>query len=214
MAITPSMEKVMKVNAWDHAQMHVRRAALAAIILGVLGCTAHSIPSTVPAELPLVGLSALPLNSSGALLPDARTDGSVLLFDNPNRAVLLANFDLSDPVPRNAARPGDLVAPIGTLPKFIRFSQRGSGDAALGLPWVRTLKPMTTPIQSSRESPDRATDLPLTYYLDHVFDLTEAREQSMKAKTVGSPMLADDALYMMRQLSVESISPMTGIALD
>jgi len=189
----------MKVYVWDYAQMHVRRAVLATIAGGIVGCTAHSIPSTALAELPLAGVSALPLNSRDTLLPDARADGSMLLFDDPNRAVRLANFDLSDPVPHNAARPGDLVAPICTLAEFARFRQRGSEEAVLSLPWVRVLKPLTPQIQPSREFPDRTTDLLLTYCLDHAFDLTEAREQSMKAKTVSTSMLADDTLSMMRQ---------------
>jgi len=204
----------MKVKVWDHLQMHVRRAALTAIAGGVVGCTAHSGPSTALAELPLAGLSALAPNSGGMLLPDARTDGSMLLLDDAHRAVRLANFDLSDPVPRDAARSGDLVAPISTLAEFVRFRQRGSKYAVLSLPGVRALEPLTPQIQPSRESPDRATDLLLTYYLDHAFDLTAAREQSMKAKTVSTSMLAVEALYMMRQLPVESISAMTVIEPD
>jgi hypothetical protein len=208
------MEKVMKVNVWDHVQMHVRRVALAAIAGGVVGCTAHSSPSTALDEMPLSGLSALDLNSGGTLLPDARTDGSMLLFDDANRVVPLANFDLSDPVPRDAAKSGDLVAPISNLAEFVRFRQRGSRYAILGLPWVRALEPLTPQIQPSRESPDRATDLLLTYDLDHAFDLKEVCEQSMKAKTVSTSMLAVEALYMMPQLPVESISAMTVIEPD
>jgi hypothetical protein len=199
MAITPSMEKVMKVNVWDHVQVHVRRVALAAIAGGVVGCTAHSSPSTALAELPLAGLCALALDSGGTLLPDARTDG-MLLFDDANRVVPLANFDLSDPAPRDAARSGDLDAPISTLAEFGRLRQRGSSYAELSLPSVRALEPLTPQIQPSRESPDQATDLLLTYYLNHAFDLREVREQSMKDKTVGTSTLAVEALYMMRQL--------------
>src|SRR5271156_6557366 len=94
MAIMRSMEQVTKVNVWAHVRMQVRRAALAVIAGGVVGCTAHSIPSTAVAELPVAPLTALALDSVGTLLPDARTDGSMLLFDGPNRAVRLANFDL------------------------------------------------------------------------------------------------------------------------
>jgi hypothetical protein len=214
MAITPPTEKVMKVNVWDHVQMHVRRVALAAIAGGVVGCTAHSSPSTAHTELPLAGPSALALNSCGTLLPDAVTDGSMLPFDDANRVVPLANFDLSDPVPRDAAKSGDVVAPISTLAAFVRFRQHGSRYAILSLPWVRALEPLTLQIQPSRESPDRPTDLPLKYYLDHAFDLTEAHEQSMKAKTVSTSMLAVEALYVMRRLPVESISAMTVIEPD
>jgi hypothetical protein len=192
--------------------MHGRRAALALIAGGIVGCTAHAIPSTAFAELPLASLSALALNSGGTLPPDARTDSSTLLFDDPTRAIRLANFDLSDPVQRDAARPGDLAAPIGALAEFDRLHQRGSEYAVLRLPWVRLTKPLTPQIQPSRESPDRTTDLLLTYNLDHAFDLKGGREQSMTAKTVSTSMLAGDALYMMRQLPVESISAMTVIA--
>lgn len=202
----------MKVNVWDHAQMHVRRAALAAIAGGIVGCTAHPIPSTALAELPLAGLSAMGPNSGGKLLPDARTDGSALLFDDPNRVIRLANFDLSDPAPRDAARPGDLAAPIDTLTEFVRFHQRGSEYAGLRLPWLRAPQPLTPHIQPSWESPDRTTDLLLTYYLDHAFDLAEAREQSIKAKKVSASMLAGGATYMMRKLPVESISAMQLVA--
>jgi hypothetical protein len=195
MAITPSMEKVIKVNVWNHMQMHVRRVALAAIVGGVFGCTAHSSPSSALAELPLADLSALALNSGGRLPPYAGSDGSMLLFDDANRVVPLANFDLSDPAPRDAARSGDLDATIGTLAEFFRLRQRGSRCAVLSLPWVRALEPLTPQIQPSRESPDRAPDLLLTYYLDHAFDLTEAREQSMKAQTVSTSMFAVEALY-------------------
>src|SRR5580658_2247986 len=98
MAIMRSMEQVTNVNVWNPVRMQVRRAALAVIAGGVVGCTAPSIPSATLVGLPLAPLSALALNSGGTLLPDARTDGSMLLFDDPNRAVRLANFDLSDPV--------------------------------------------------------------------------------------------------------------------
>jgi hypothetical protein len=107
-----------------------------------------------------------------------------------------------------------LVAPISTLAEFVRFRQRGSRYAVLSLPWVRALEPLTLRIEPSRESPDRPTDLPLTYYLDHAFDLTETREQSMKTKTVSTSMLAVEVLYMMRPLPVESISAMTVIEPD
>jgi hypothetical protein len=66
----------------------------------------------------------------------------------------------------------------------------------------------------SRESPDRPTDLPLKYYLDHAFDLTEAREQSMEAKTGRTSMLAAEASYMMRPLPAEPISATTVIGPD
>jgi hypothetical protein len=214
MAITPSMEKVMKVNVWDHVQMHVRRVALAAIASGVVGCTAHSSPSAALAELPPAGPSALALNTCGTPLPDARTDGSMLPFDDANRVVPLANFDLSDPAPRDAAKSDDLVAPIGTLAEFVRSRPRGSRYAISSLPWVRALDPLTLQIEPSRESPDRPTDLPLKYYLDHAFDLTEAHEQSMKAQTVSASRLAVEALYMIRPLPVESISAMTVIEPD
>jgi hypothetical protein len=105
MAITPSMEKVMNVNVWDHVQMHVRRAALVVIAAGVVGCTADTIPSTALAALPLAGLSVLPRNPGGASLPESGIDGSMRLFDDSNRVVWLANFDLSDPLPRDTARP-------------------------------------------------------------------------------------------------------------
>jgi hypothetical protein len=196
MAITPSMEKVMKVNVWDCAQMHVHRAALAAIAGGIVGCTAHPIPSTALAELPLAGLAAMGPNSAGTLLPDARTDGSTLLFDDPNRVIRLANFDLSDPAPRDAARPRDLAAPIDTLTEFVRFHQHGSEYAVLRLPWVRAPQPPTPHIQPSWESPDRA----------------KARGQWIKAKKVSTSMIAGDTTDMMRQLPVESISGMTVVA--
>jgi hypothetical protein len=206
------MEKVTKVNLWDHARMHVRRAALAVIAGGVVGCTAHAITSTAFAELPVAGLSALAPNSGGTLPSDARTDGSTLLFDDPTRVIRLANFDLSDPVPREAARPGDLAAPIGALVESDRFYQRGSEYAVLRLPWICPAKPLTPRIQPSLESPDRTTDLLPTYYLNHAFDLTETCEQSIKAKSVSTSILAEDALYMMRPLPMESISAMTVIA--
>jgi hypothetical protein len=171
MAITPSMERVMKLNVWDHVQMHVRRVALAAVAGGILGCSAHSSPSTADAELPLAGPVALPLNSCGTLLPDARADGR-MPFDDANRVVPLANFDLSDPVPREDAKSGELVAPLSTPAELVRVRQRGSRYAILSLPWVRALDPLTLQIEPSRESPDRPTDLPLKYYLDHAFDLT------------------------------------------
>jgi hypothetical protein len=208
------MEKVMKVNVWDHAQMHVRRAALAAIAGGIVGCTAHPIPSATPTASPLAGLSTMSLDSGGTLLLNARTDGSTLIFDDQNRVIRLANFDLSDPAPRDAARPGDLAAPIDTLTEFVRFHQRGSEYAVLRLPWVRAPQPLTPHIQPSWESPDRTTDVLLTFYLDHAFDLTQASEQSMKAKTVSTFMLAGDALYKMGQLPVESISAMTVVAFE
>jgi hypothetical protein len=145
MAITPSMEKVMKVYVWDHAQMHVRRAALAAIASGVVGCTAHPIPSTALAELPLADLSTPALNSGATLPPDARTDGSTLLLDDPTRVIRLANFDLSDPpAPRDAARPRDLAAPSGALARIVRLRQSGSEYAVLRLPWVRAPQPLTS----------------------------------------------------------------------
>jgi hypothetical protein len=205
------MEKVMKVYAWDHAQMHGRRAALAVIAGGIVGCTAHAIPSTTLAELPLAGLAAPALNSVGTLLPDAGTDVSTLLFVDPTRAIRLANFDLSDPAPRDAARPGDLAAPIGALVEFDRLDPRGSEYAVLRLPWVHPTKPLTPQIQPWRQTPDRTSDFLLTYNLDHAFDLTGACEQSMKAKTVGTFILEADASYMMR-LPMESISAMTVIA--
>jgi hypothetical protein len=208
------MEKVMKVNVLDYLQMHVRRAALTAIAGGVVGCTAHSGSPTALAELPLAGLSSSALNSGGMLLPDAGTDGSMLLLNDAHRAVRLANFDLSDPIPRDAARSEDLVAPISTLAEFVRFRQRGARYTALSSPWVRVLEPLTPQRQPSRESPDRAADLLLTYYLDHAFDLTEAREQSTEAKTLSTSVLAVEALYVMRQLPAESISAMTVIAPD
>jgi hypothetical protein len=154
----------MKVYVWDHAQMHVRRAALAAIAGGIVGCTAHPIPSTALAELPLAGLSAPALNSGGTLSPDARTDGSTLLFDDPTRVIRLANFDLSDPAPRDAVRPGDSAAPIGAA-GIVRLRESGSEYAVLRLPWVRAPKPLTPQIQPSRESPDRTADLLLTRLL-------------------------------------------------
>jgi hypothetical protein len=206
------MEKAMKVYVWEHAQMYGRRAALAVIAGGIVGCTAHAITSTAVAESPLAGLSALALNSGGTLPSDARTDGSTPLFDDPTRAIRLANFDLSDPAPRDAARPRDLAAPIGALAEFDRLDQRGSEYAVLRLPWVRPTKPLTPQIQPSQEFPDRTTDLLLTYNLDHAFDLTEACEQSMKAKTVSTFMLEGDALYMMRRLPMQSISAMMVIA--
>jgi len=202
------------VNVWNHVQMHARRAALTIMVGGVVGCTAHSIPSTAFAELPLTGVSALTLNSGGTLLPDARTDGSMFLFDERTRVIRLANFDLSDPVPHDAASSGDLIAPIRTLAEFVRFRQRGSKNAAFSSPWVRALTPLTPQIQPSLESTDRTTDPLLTYYFDHAFDITEAREQSMKAKAVGTSMLADDVWRTLRQLPVESISAMTVIAPD
>jgi hypothetical protein len=214
MAITPSMEKVMKVNVWNLAQMHVRRAALAALAGGIVGCTAHPIPTTALDESPLAGLSAMGLNSGGTLLPNARTDGSTLLFDDPNRVIRLANFDLSDPAPRDAARPGALAAPIDTSTEFVRFHPSGSEYAVLRLPWVRGPQPLTPHIQSSWEFPDRTTDLLLTCYLDHTFDLTQPCEQSTKAKTFGTFMLAGNVLYKMRQLPVESISAMTVVAFE
>jgi hypothetical protein len=97
------MEKVTKVNLWDHLRMHARRAALGVIAGGVVGCTPHSIPSTAVAELPVAGLSALTLNSGETPLPDARTEGSTLLVDDPIRVIRLANFDLGDAAPRAAA---------------------------------------------------------------------------------------------------------------
>ena len=100
------------------------------------------------------------------------------------------------------------------MTEFVRFHQHGSEYAVLRLPWVRAPKPLPPQIQPSRESPDRAPDLLLTYYLDHAFDLTEAREQSMKAQTVSTSMFAVEALYMMPQLPVESISAMTVIEPD
>jgi hypothetical protein len=202
----------MKVNVRDHAPMHVRRAALAAIAGGIVGCTAHAIPSTALVELSLAGLSAPTPNAGETLLADASTDGGTLLFDDPNRVIRLANFDLSDSALREAARPGDLAAPIDTLTEFVRFQQRGSEYAVLRFPWVRAAQPLTPHIQPSWESPDRTTNLLLTYYLDHAFDLAEAREQSIKAKKVSSSMLAGDATYMMRQLPVELSSAMTVVA--
>ena len=190
----------MKAYLWDHAQMHARRAALAVIAGGIVGCTAHAIPSTALAELPLAGLSAPALNSGGTLPPDARTDGSTPLFDGSTRAIRLANFDLSDPAPRDAAGPGDLAVPIAALAEFDRLRQRGSEYAVLPLPWVRPLKFLTPQIRPSREFLDRTTDLLLTYNLDHAFDLTEACEQSMKAKTLSTFTLEGDVQYMVRPL--------------
>jgi hypothetical protein len=143
------MEKVMKVYVWDHAQMYLRRAALAVVAGGVVGCTAHAIPSTTLGELPLAGLSKLALNSGGAPPSDAGTDGGTLLVDDPTRAIRLAN-----------------------------------------------------------------TDLLFTYYLDHAFDLPEAREQSIKAKAVNTFMLEGNAWYMMRSRPMESNSATTVIALE
>jgi hypothetical protein len=183
MAITPSMEKVMQVNVWNHAQMHVRRAALAAIAGGIVGCTAHPISSTALDESPLADLPTMGLNSAGTLFSNARTDGGTLLFDGPNPGIRLANFDLSDP-------------------------------AVLRLPWVRAPQPLTPHIQSSWEFPDRTTDLLLTYYLDHTFDLTQPHERSTKARTFGTFMHAGNALYKMRQLRVESISAMSVVAFE
>ena len=154
MAIMRSMEKVTKVNVRAHVRMRVRRAALAVIAGVVVGCTAHSIPSTALAELPVARLAALALNSGGTLLHDASTDGRMLLFGGPNRAVRLANFDLSDPVQRDAARPRDLAAPIGAPAGIVRLRQSGSEYAVLRLPGVRAPKPLTRQIQPSRESPD------------------------------------------------------------
>jgi hypothetical protein len=134
MAITPSMEKVMKANVLDHVQMQVRRVARAAIASGVVGCTAHSSPSTALAELPPAAPFALALNTCGSPLADARTDGSTLAFDDANRVVPLANFDLSDPVPRDTAESDDLVAPIGTMAEFVRSRPRGSRYAISSLP--------------------------------------------------------------------------------
>jgi hypothetical protein len=214
MAITPSMEKVMKVNVWSHAQIHVRRAALAVMAGGIVGCTAHPIPSAALDESPLASVSAMGMNSAGTQLPNARTDGNTLLFDDPNRVIRLANFDLSDPAPRDFARPGDLAAPIGTLTESVRLHQRRSEYAVLRLPWVRAPRPLTPRIQSSWESPDRTTDLLLAYYLDHAFDLTQADKQSMKAETVGTFTLAGDALYKMRLIPVESVAAMTVVAFE
>jgi 2-methylaconitate cis-trans-isomerase PrpF len=126
MAIMRSMAKVTNVNVWNHVRMRVRRAALAVIAGAAVGCTAHSIPSTALAELPVARFAALAVNSDGTLLPDARTDGGMLLLDDPNRAVRLANFDLSDPVERGAARPRDLAAPIGAPAGIVRFRRSGS----------------------------------------------------------------------------------------
>lgn len=203
----------MKVNVRDHARMHLRRAALAATAGGIVGCTAHPIPSAL-AESPLAGFSTMGLDSRGTLLPNARTDGGTLLFDDPNRLIRLANFDLGDPAPRYAARPGELVAPIDTSTEFVRFHQRASEYAALPLPWARAPQPLTPHIQPSWEPPDRTIDLLLTYYLDHAFDLAQVGEQSKKAKTVGTLMLAGDAFYKMGQLPVESISAMTVVAFE
>jgi hypothetical protein len=137
MAIMRSMEQVTNVNVWNPVRMQVRRAALAVIAGGVVGCTAPSIPSAALVGLPVAPLSALALNSGGTLLPDARTDGSMLLFDDPNRAVRLANFDLSDPVQRDAVRLRDLAAPIDAPAGIVRLHQSGSDYAVLRLPWVR-----------------------------------------------------------------------------
>ena len=202
----------MKVCVWDRARMQARRAALALITGGIVGCTYHSIPSTVLAESPVARLSALALNSAGTPASDARTDGNTLLVDDPTRAMRLANFDLSDPAPRDAAGPGDLAAPIGAQAEIGRLRQRGSEYAVLRLPWVHPTKPLTPQIQRWRRTPDRTSDLLLTYNLDHAFDLTEACEQSMKAKTVSTVTFEGDALYMMRRLPMASISAMTVIA--
>jgi hypothetical protein len=131
----------MKVSVWDHAQMHVRRAALAPIVGGIVACTAHPIPSSAFAELPLAGLSTQAPNSARTLPPDAGTDGGTLLFDDPTRVIRLANFDLSDPAPGDAARRGDLDAPMGARAGIVRLHQGGSEYAVLRLPWVRAPKP-------------------------------------------------------------------------
>ena len=151
----------MKVYVWNHAQMHVRQAALAAVAGGIVGCTAQPIPSAALAELPQAGLSSLAPNSGGTLSFDARTDGSALLFDDPTRATRLANFDLSDPAPRDAVRPGDLAAKGGAA-AIVRLRQSGSEYAVLRLPWVRAPKPLAPQIRPSRGSSDRTTDLLLT----------------------------------------------------
>jgi hypothetical protein len=195
MAITPSMERVMNVNVWDHVQMRVRGAALAAVAGGIVGCTAHTTPSTALPELPLAGLSAFAANPGGALVPHARTDGSVLFFDDQNRAVRLANFALSDRVSYHA-RPWDLVAPIGTRAEFHRLLQRGPEEAVLRLPWVQALTPLASQLRAPRECPDRTSHILRTYYLDHAFDLSEAGEQSMKGQNGRTSMLADDTLYI------------------
>jgi hypothetical protein len=213
MAITRSMEKVMKVYVCDHAQLHARRAALAVIAGGIVGCTAHAVPSTAAlAELPLAGVAAPALNSGGALHPVSMSDGNTLLLADPIRAIRLANFNLSDPPPRDAPRPGDLAAPIGELAAFDRLDQRAWQYAVLRLPGVRPTNLLTPQIRPSRQFRDRTTDLPLTYNLDLAFNLTAACEQSMRAKTVSTFMLEGDALYMMRPLPTESISAMTVIA--
>jgi hypothetical protein len=211
MAIMWINGEVTKVKLRNHVRMHARRAALAVIAGGVVGCTAHSIPSTALAESPLAGLFAPALNSVGTPLPDARTDGSTPLFDDPARAIRLVNFDLSDPAPRDSARPGDLAAPIGALAEFDRFHLRRSAYAVLRLPWVLPTKPLTQ-IQASRQSSDRTTDLLLTYKLDHAFDLTETCQQSMKGETASTFILEGDAWYMIQRLPTESISAMTVIA--
>jgi hypothetical protein len=132
----------MRVYLRDHARMHGRRAALAVIAGGIVGCTAHSSPSTIVAELPVAGLSALALNSGGQLPPDARADGGTLLVDDPTRVMRLANFDLSDPALRDAARPGSLAAAIDAPAEFGQFHQRGSAYAVLRLPWNRPPQPL------------------------------------------------------------------------
>ena len=181
----------MKVYVWDHAQMYARRAALAVIAGGIIGCTAHAIPSS----------------SGGTLPPDARTDGSTLLFDDPTRAIWLANFDLSDREPPDPARSEDLAAPIGAPAEFDRLRRRGSEYAVLRLPRVRLAQPLTTQIQPSWKFLDRATELLVTYNLDHAVDLTEACEPSIKAKTVSTFMLEGDALYMGGPPNPGSVAP-------
>ena len=211
MAITRSMEKVMNVNVWDHVQMHARRAAFAVIAGGIVGCTAHTIPSTDLAQLPFAGLSVLPMNPGGVLLPDANTYRGTRFFDDQIRVVRLANFDLSELEPRDIASQLNLDARVAMLAECVRYRQRGSVEGALSLPGAHAPRSLTPQI-GLLESPDRTGHLPLIYDLEHAFDLTEARGESMKANTGSIPILADDALYMMRQSPVESTVSLTVIA--
>jgi hypothetical protein len=205
------MEKVMYVKIWDHVQMHVSRAAFAAIAGGIVGCSAHTIPSTAVAQLPFAGPSISAMNSGEALLPDAKTSGGMRLFDDQSRVVRLANFDLSEPAPRDTATPLNMDARVAMLAEFVRYRQRRSEQGALSLPGIHA--PMSlTPGIVLLESPDRTGDLLLTYHLAHAFDLTRSCGESMKSKTGSISIIADDALYMMRQSPVESTVSFTVIA--
>ncbi len=222
----------MKKNVRDQISL-IRRAAMVIVASGIVTApTVHANPYSNIVVVPPVDLPELARKTGEAMLLRDTIDGRTILYVEQDQGARLAIFDVTDPghikgdgsVQLGADGPFDFVSPMGSKQEIIQY-RHGREGAVLDfhkvkLPVLRAVQglslqgPVTllgndgfivggehTDVPPARDY--QVIDTARSQILRTVFDVKQVSEETLKADTGTTFLLAKDGLYVVRRPAVE-----------